>query len=312
MSKFRLKQQADDDPAAIIKYCTALRWDPDRLMSSLSSIGLSHKETYLERPNEVLISVLAEFLTVTGSSIFVATGANGEGKSGLKEFCMRVFIDDYRFLSFSIDNPGPYTAIQLLKTIAMNLSDAPVPRSKEKLMAEIERELIEYRKRGKTILIWIDEGQKLDIHKIALLRALADIKTPDGLLTCKVMILGTPDLNKHIENWLASEPEEAGAFDDRTACYKVSLRPWTKEDVVLWWGLLTQFIGTGKRPICPFTHGLADLIATMSEGKPRSIVQLTQIALNYQAREHAKHADRLQIDVEEFAGYLKNRLRRSQ
>jgi type II secretory pathway predicted ATPase ExeA len=208
MSEFSLTRMARGDPNAVKKYCTALGWDYDRLMSALSTIGLSHKNTSLERPNEVLISILAEFLTVAGSSIFVVTGANGEGKSGLKEFCMRVFTEDGSFLSFSIDNPGPFTPLQLMKTIAMNLSEKPVPRTKERLMAEIEHELIEYRQSGKTVLIWVDEGQKLDIHRIALLRALADIKTPEGLLACKVLIVGTPDLSTHIDRWLESGPTQ--------------------------------------------------------------------------------------------------------
>jgi type II secretory pathway predicted ATPase ExeA len=290
-----LGRKAQLNPDAVQSYCTALKWDCGRLTTALYAMGLSHKETYLEIPNENLIELLAEFLTITGSSLFVIYGENGLGKSALKEFALRVFADDGRFTSFSIDNPGPFTNLQILRTIYTNLTDAKAPNRGDLLMAALEAELITIRRKGVTTLIWIDEGQKLNIEKIGLLRTLGDMKTPEGDLVCKVLIVGTMSLKEHLQTWITEFPEEAGAFDDRSGFYTMQLKHWTSEHIMAWWRLLFNYVAYDHTSTFPFTDELAELIFKISDGKPRSIVQLTQMAINHKAEESRSGRDRHQL-----------------
>jgi type II secretory pathway predicted ATPase ExeA len=291
------KKRLKADPEAISLYCSKLGWDTERLAKALYATGLSDKATYLETPNGTMIEILAEFLTVTGSNLFLVIADNGMGKSALKEFGLRTLADDSRFVSFSIDNPGPFSVFQIMKLIYTGVTDTKAPGTKELVMAALENALIELRRKGITTLIWVDEGQKLNIDKIALLRSIADIKSPEGLLVCKIMVVGTPDMKDHIETWLKSHPEEAGAFDDRVGLFTLKLNPWKSEHVTEWLNLIHEYVQNNGSSINPFTQDLALTVAEMSEGKPRNVVQLTQMAINLKARDVAKYPQSASLDI---------------
>ena len=292
MSVKSLKKKAQEIPQSIEKYCTALGWDTKVLKSGLYSVGLSDENLYLEDPNNSVLSVIAEFLTFSGSSIFVVYAENGMGKTALKEFTMRTFADDGRFSSFSIDHPGPLTEFALSALILHNLTDTKKhPTSTALVLEAIESHLITAREAGVTTLLWVDEGQKLKPGQLEILRSLADIKTPEGDLTCKILIAGTLDLKERVDAWVRgpaiddTKADEARAFDDRCGFTTMHLKRWSKEHILAWWQLLADGANIKKEPATnPFDASTASTILDASEGKPRSIVQLTQMAIATRAK----------------------------
>lgn len=292
MAQTRLQKTSVEIPAAIERYCANLKWDAKKLRTALYSVGLSNENIYLENPNDSIISVMAEFLTFSGNSIFVVYAENGMGKTALKEFTMRTFSNDNRFSSFSIDHPGPLTEFTLAAFILHNITNTKKhPNSTALTLEKIEEHLIATRRAGVITLIWIDEGQKLKPGQIEILRSISDIKTPEGDLTCKILIAGTLDLKEKVEEWIKSasisdvKSDEAKAFDDRCGFSTMHLKRWSEEHIFEWWQLLSEVTNKGNGNVKnPFTHQTAKTVLTASEGKPRSIVQLTQMAINTRAK----------------------------
>lgn len=289
MSELKFPKRLRSNTQALNKYCTALGWDRERIDLALYPTGLSAKETYLEAPNERVVEGLAEFLTVSGSALFLISAENGMGKSAIKEFCLRVMGEDEKEqMVFSIDSPRHYSDLQLMKQIYTQLTETKAPGAKERVSAGIESALIALRQVGVTTQIWVDEGQTLTLSQLALLRTISDIKTPEGYGACKVLILGTPTLKNKIEVWLTKCPEEAGAFDDRVALYSLDLKPWTPNHIAAWLECICEFVSTRQGTPCnPFTNDFAQTLHSISEGKPRNIVQLTHLAILHAARTYA-------------------------
>lgn len=287
MRDFHIKKQVKADPIALDRWCKANGWVTERLTSTLFSVGLSNDEVYLETPNLKLLDNIAEFMTITGSALFVIYGPNGMGKSALKEFFLRVFGNEPQFNMSSIDNPGPLQKVQFLRSIYQNLvsDDTKIPRNTDQVLKALETRLLEIKQEGKTTIIWIDEGQKLDIQKLGLLQLLADLKNPAGDLICKIIVVGTPDLKNKLIEWTEEHPEITKAFDNRSELYAWELEKWNTQHIYNWWTLLSEYCAKDDQNIVnPFDKVGTKIIETISEGKPRAIVQLTQIVINAKAR----------------------------
>jgi len=157
--------------------------------------------------------------------------------------------------------------------------------------------LVELREGGITTIVWIDEAEKLNSEKLSLLRAMADIKTFDGLKVCKIILTGTPILQKKVDQFLETNPEDAQAYDDRSAFFTFELSKWTKIHIFEWWDLLADFSSSGEGGINPFTKDAADEVLNFSEGKPRSITQLTQMILIDKASRVSKNNKETDITI---------------
>jgi hypothetical protein len=139
-------------------------------------------------------------------------------------------------------------------------------------------------------VIWIDEAQKVSVEKIELIRSIADLKTSQGDLVCKVVFVGTPLLRDKLVGWTTTHPEEAQAFDDRSAFYSAQLHPWSEKDILAWWQRLAQYVTDDMAaPYLPFSSDIARVIFEIAEGKPRSIVQLTRSLLTEKAVHRVDH-----------------------
>jgi len=279
-TKSAFLRDMDEIPLALSGYCRSLNWDPKKLQTALYEIGVSDAHMYIEHPNTILLRRLSEYLTVSGSAFFIVYGENGMGKSAIKEFALRVFVGDSRFSHFSIDNPGPLTTFQIVTTILRGVSpdpDALPPHTMGAVLTNIERDLISTRESGVLTVLWIDEAQKLSLEKLAIIRSIADIKTQEGDLVCKVILVGTLHLIDRIESWMTTHPEEAGAFDDRSGFNSFSLSPWSPQHISDWWARLAEFVSIDPTQVTsPFTIEDAELVHRVSKGRPRSLVQLTQ------------------------------------
>jgi type II secretory pathway predicted ATPase ExeA len=272
--------------APLEAYCHALGWDPSRLRSALHSSGMPHSDLYLSSPNEETINLVVKFL-MTEFGFLTITGPNGFGKTALKNFIVRELKSDKEYLTLEVNNPGLFNPLQLATKIAQHACpDSKHPRSVGALFTVLERELVAQREAGVTTVVWIDEGQRLKIGHIELLRALSDIKTAAGESACKIIISGTDDLKKHVDLWLETDPEEAGAFCDRWGFFTIDLKPWSASHTKEWTDRLAKF-ATGSEPwLNPFDSEAIAAICTNNEGRPRPIIQTVKAALERQSILH--------------------------
>jgi len=273
------------DKQALETYTRAIEWDPVRLSRAMSSTGLPHEDVYLETPNQKLIDHLSTFILNAGTNFFFILGPNGFGKSSIKDFSLLVFKDINQYVSFSLDNIGPITTFQMLREIYLNMTGLEkAPRTRGELKDAIVNHLITTRSNEKlpiTTIVWIDEGQKLTSEKLEALRMIADTRTLKGDFTCKFIIVGTEGLKTKIANWMTTHDEEGMAVMDRGSQFTYDLNPWDEQHIFNWWTLLTEYcsINQSTDMINPFQPVTAKIVHKLSEGKPRDIVQLSQLAL---------------------------------
>lgn len=270
-------------PEALKSYCKTLNWDPDKLRIALTDEGIADERLYLDTPNIKVIDLMTRFLSLSESSLFIIHAPVGMGKSSTKDFTIRTLNSEADYYVVAVNNPR-MTGLQILKQVLRDITDSDsVPHTMDLVWNQLESGLVELRESGITTIVWVDEAEKLNSEKLSLLRSLADLKTFDGLKVCKIILSGTPVLQKKVDRFLESNPEDAQAYDDRSALFTFELSKWNAQHIVEWWDLLAEFSSMGDGGINPFTIGAAEEVLSFSEGKPRSITQLTQMLLTDKA-----------------------------
>jgi len=264
---------------AVEEYCKELGWDYYKFKSSISDEGISHPDLYLEDPNEGIVERLSQFLEPTNqSSIVIIWDDVGMGKSSLRDFVSRSLEEIPTYFTILITDPR-VTAFQMLKIIAKELDINPIPNARLELKNTLRMRLIELADKGLTTIVWVDEAEKITKDIISELRAVSDVKTASGIKTCKIVLSGTPTLIKKIEKYIEKDPEDAAAFDDRTSLNVFKLNRWTAENIYNYWKLLADYCGGAN----PFEDGCAEAVLELSDGKPRTIAQITKIAIHKKA-----------------------------
>jgi len=264
---------------AVEEYCKELGWDYYKFKNSISDEGISHPDLYLEDPNEGIVERLSQFLEPTNqSSIFIIWDDVGMGKSSLRDFVSRSLEEIPNYYTIQILDPR-VTAFQVLKIISGELDVSPIPATRLELKDIMRSRLTELAAKGLTTIVWIDEAEKITKEILSELRALSDIKTAAGSKTCKIVLSGTPTLIKKIERYIEKDPEDAAAFDDRTSLNVFKLHRWTAENIYNYWKLLADYSGGAN----PFEDGCAETVLELSDGKPRTIAQITKITIHKKA-----------------------------
>lgn len=264
---------------AVEEYCKEMGWDYYKFRSSISDEGISHPDLYLEDPNEGIVERLSQFLEPTNqSSIFIIWDDVGMGKSSLRDFVSRSLDDIPTYYTILIHDPR-VTAFQMLKIIAGEIDINPVPNERLELKNIMRARVTELAEKGLTTIVWIDEAEKITKDILSELRALSDIKTASGSKTCKIVLSGTPTLIKKIEKYIEKDPEDAAAFDDRTSLNVFKLHRWTSENIYNYWKLLADYCGGAN----PFDDGCAEVVLELSDGKPRTIAQISKLAIHKKA-----------------------------
>lgn len=292
-------------PKAIQLYCERLKWDNDRFKTSISDEGISHPDLYLEDPNIGIIGKITQFLEPTNqSSVFIIWDDVGMGKSSIRDFVSQSLDELGDYYTVLITDPR-LTSLQILREIA-NQIDAKFSawNDRGKVKAALRNKLEEVSKNGINLVIWVDEAEKIDREIISELRALSDLKTRDGGKMCKLILSGTPTLIKKMERFIEADPEDAAAFDDRASLNTFRLNRWTSMDIYNYWKLLSAFCGKTN----PFMADAAETVFEISEGRPRTIAQITRFAFNVKALENYEFDGDLEITSRHVLTALKDYL----
>lgn len=270
----------DRYPNAIRKYCIALEWDYDKFKTSISDEGISHPDLYLEDPNEGIIDKLSQFLDPSNqSSVFIIWDDVGMGKSSIRDFVSKSLDELKDYHTVLVTDPR-MTSLQILRLIAHQVgSDITAWNDRGKVKEALRKKLLEIGNKGINLILWVDEAEKINKETISELRALSDIKTESGAKVCKIILSGTPRLIQKIERYIETDPEDAVAFDDRASMNTFRLNRWSARDIFNYWKLLSDYCGKKN----PFTVEAANTVYEVSEGKPRTIAQLTRMSITLKA-----------------------------
>ncbi len=291
-------------PEAIRSYCSALKWDYERFKVSISDEGIAYPDLYLEDPNAGIIDKLSQFLEPSNQgSVFIIWDDVGMGKSSIRDFVTKSLDEIGSYHAVLITDPR-LTSLQVLKEVARQLGIEVRWRDRGQVKNALSAKLIELTEKGINIVLWLDEAEKVDEDIISELRALSDMRTERGQKVCKIILSGTPRLMQKMEEYMARQPEDALAFDDRASLNIFRLNRWTAKDIFNYWKLISKFCGVTN----PFTVEAAEAVHRISEGKPRTIAQITKLAVNLKAMQYAMNNSGIDIGPDDILSSLKGQL----
>ncbi len=280
MQSKKFLQLLTEYPQAIRSYCDELDWDFDKFKTSISDEGISHPDLYLEDPNEGIIGKFGQFLDQeNASSIFVIWDDVGMGKSSIRDFISKSLDELKNYHTVLITDPR-MSSLQISRLIANQIGCYVTEwDDSETLREKLTKKLIEIINNGLNLVLWVDEAEKINKETISELRALSEIKAESGVKACKVILSGTPGLMKKIEKYIEAEPQDAVAFGNQANMNTFRLARWNEKDIFNYWKLLSDYCGNRN----PFTAEAADSVFKISEGKPRTIAQVTKMSINTKA-----------------------------
>ncbi len=290
-------------PKAVQEYCDALLWDYDKFKTSISDEGIAHPDLYIEDPNEGIIDKLSQFLEPTNqSSVFIIWDDVGMGKSSIRDFVGQTLNEFDNYHVVILTDPR-LSSLQILRIIAREIgAEAELWNDRGSVKEALWSRLEDITEGGLNIIIWVDEAEKINRGIISELRALSDLKTMDGSKMCKLVLSGTPGLLKKIDDYIKNDPEDAAAFDDRASLNTFRLHKWNETDIYNYWKLIAGYCGKKN----PFTEDAANTVFRISEGKPRTIAQITKLAFYAKAVEHLNENTNIDITSEHVLTALKD------
>jgi type II secretory pathway predicted ATPase ExeA len=267
-------------PSAIQEYCSALGWDYNKYKTSISDEGISHPDLYLEDPNDGIIRRFTQFLDPGNhGSVFIIWDDVGMGKSSIRDFVSKSLDGLKNFHVVVITDPR-MSSLQILRLIARQIGcDMTMWDDRETLRGALKERLIEIGNEGLNLVLWIDEAEKIENETISELVALSKVKTDSEANAFKIILSGTPGINKKIEKFIEKNPAAAPAFNDHATMNASRLARWDSKDIFNFWKLLSDYCGREN----PFTPEAADSVHKVSEGKPRTIAQITKMSINTKA-----------------------------
>jgi type II secretory pathway predicted ATPase ExeA len=264
---------------AVEEYCKEVGWDYGKFKTAISDEGISNTELYLEDPNEGIVEKLSRFLEPSNqSAVFIIWDDVGMGKSSIRDFVARSLNDIPNYYTIAITDPR-LTSFQILRMISEELDIRDLPQNRMIVKKRLKSRLFELTNKGLITVIWVDEAEKITKDILSELRALSDVKTDEGLKCCKLILSGTPSLIHKIEKYIKADPEDAAAFDDRASLNTFRLNRWNEENIYDYWKLIADYCGGAN----PFEKGCIETALEISEGKPRTIAQITKLAIHKKA-----------------------------
>jgi len=201
----------------------------------------------------------------------VIYGDIGTGKTTLSRKLFQSFAEEENVIFHMLLDPSHKTELQFLLSIARNMGIDTKTRSIVLLKELVEKYLFKKGvSQGKTVVLVIDEAQKLSLDCLEILRVLLNYETNEFKLL-QVVLLGQLELlpkMKKLPNFL-----------DRI-CLKQFISPLSEEDTKNMINFrLKKANYCEKQPL--FTPEAIKEIYTQSGGYPRKVIFLCHNALEY-------------------------------
>lgn len=207
-----------------------------------------------------------EFAILRGDGFVVITGDIGSGKTLLLQSVLTPLDSNYivaRLFQTQLDE------LDLLRSFMAELGITRLEGSKAELLAAIRRQLIALSKKGKRVLLVVDEAQHLDVRALEELRMLTGLETEKEKLI-SIILLGQRELDDVLDS-----PE----LDQ--LCQRIRLRydlgPLNSHEVVEYVGHRVEIAGGDASKL--FTSDAFPEIIRYSGGVPRLINLLCDTSL---------------------------------
>ena len=199
---------------------------------------------------------------------FIAiTGQVGLGKTTiLRSFLAQV--DQTNLRTIYLLNPN-LSFSRVLKTLLQELGQEPIQGDEAEIVEQLHMVLIEEYRKGKTVVLLIDEAQNMPVTTLEQLRMLSNLETPKDKLI-QIVLLGQPELDALLDR------HELRQVRQRIAV-QAMIRPLSKEESLQYiQHRLDRAGGMGNKF---FTNSALKLIVQEAKGIPRRLNILCDNAL---------------------------------
>jgi general secretion pathway protein A len=218
-----------------------------------------------QRHREALINL--EFGIAGRKGVVVLIGEAGMGKTTLVRAAMENQTES-KVKCVYLNNPL-LTRAEFLQFLcqSFNLSKE-AESSKTQLITELTPRLEEFRRRGRTVALLVDEAQSLPDQLLEEIRLLTNIeKSDEKLLT--LILVGQPELADRLNDQLLRQLKQRIEL-------RCTLTPFDLPETAAY---IASRLSTAGAQIAPFTREAVDIIHQRSRGIPRSVSVICENAL---------------------------------
>ena len=229
--------------------------------------SLSPNPVLMYTPPALLASLdKIRFMITERQGLALILGDAGAGKSTVLRYLLAEYSADgfTTGLIYQTEFPSPYA---FLKAICSQFGVGPA-RSLALQHAALEEYLVGEFKAGRTVILFIDEGQRLTAELLEVIRALLNFETYEDKLL-QIVVAGTLELRDRI----LAKKNKALRSRVFAPCLFTNLGPSETAEMI-------QFRCDRFGMKNPFTDEAAERIYALSTGNPRTILRLCAHAWN--------------------------------
>jgi general secretion pathway protein A len=198
---------------------------------------------------------------------FIAvTGEVGLGKTTiLRAFLSRTSAEGTVIYLF---NPH-LSFTELLRKILQELNHDPGGRNEAELVTQLQQILVEEYRKGRTVILLIDEAQNMPVSTLENLRMLSNLETTKDKLI-QIVLIGQPELDGLLHQ------HELRQLNQRIAV-RATISPLSKKESYAY--IKHRLLKAGSKTRPPFTRRALSLIIREAKGNPRVMNVLCDNAL---------------------------------
>ncbi len=266
-----------------------------------SPFGLTPDPRFLFRSkgHHGVLSTLVYGIT-SQKGVMALIGDVGTGKTTLCWALMRELPEHVQ--SALVLNPH-LSDSELLAAILHDLGVEHGGATKGELMAALHNFLLGAGREGKTVVVIVDEAQRMSVRALEQIRILSNLETPKRKLL-QIVLVGQPELEEKLKR------RELRQVDQRIGI-RCSLRPLSKRETFRYIEHRLRVVGLVGT--LPFRPGALSRIYRYSRGIPRVINQLSDrvLAVGYSFRAREITAAMVKTAIEHLEGTRKRRRARA-
>ena len=262
-----------------------------------SPFGLTPDPRFLFRSkgHHGVLSTLVYGIT-SQKGVMALIGDVGTGKTTLCWALMRELPEHVQ--SALVLNPH-LSDSELLAAILHDLGVEHGGATKGELMAALHNFLLGAGGEGKTVVVILDEAQRMSVRALEQIRILSNLETPKRKLL-QIVLVGQPELDEKLKR------RELRQVDQRIGI-RCSLRPLSKRETFRY--IEHRLRVAGLVGTLPFRPGALGCIYRYSRGIPRVINQLSDrvLAVGYSFRAREITAAMVKTAIEHLEGTRRRR-----